>query len=221
MNILAIIPARGGSKRLPNKNIRTFRGKPLITHTIEQAKESKYLSRIIVSTDDSQIASIARQYNTEVLIRPPYLSQGEDGSMIRTIKHVIEHLDKYEGYKPDTVVILQPTSPLRTTIDIDNAIKLLLDTGAESVDSRCNDKQNGAVYVFRRYILMEHDRGFIGTNHRVYEMPEERSIDIDTEEDFIRAEGTNVDSRMLHELDRLKNGKGDDKKRKGKRGKSR
>lgn len=119
-NIVGIIPARGGSKSLPRKNIKLLAGKPLIAYTIEAALQSKKLNRVIVSTDDEEIADISRKYGAEVIMRPQDLA--EDASPTEpAIKHVVSVLES-DGYKPDIIVTLQPTSPFRTSNQIDDAL---------------------------------------------------------------------------------------------------
>ncbi len=120
---LAIIPARGGSKRLSRKNILPLLGKPLIGWTIEQAKKSKYLDRIIVSTENEEISEVSKSFGAEVLKRPEDLAQ-DDTPTSDVIIHVIEALKK-EGFKYDFIVLLEPTSPLRKDDDIDNAIEII------------------------------------------------------------------------------------------------
>ncbi len=224
MEIVAIIPARGGSRRIPHKNLRLLAGKPLIQWTIEQAMASKYITRVVVSTDDGEISQIAQQAMAEVILQPSILSQGEPNSILRVIKYVLEYLEKYQDYKPLTIVLLQPTSPLRSVEDIDGAIEAYLQRLGDSVASVYNGNENGAVYVFSRYEVLE--RGSLyGRTPFMYPMPEERSVDIDTEEDLIKAErlmeARNVDSRVLHQLDKPGNGKNTDKRGKGKRGRPR
>jgi len=124
MNILAIVPARGGSKGIPGKNIKLLYGKPLIAYSIESAFKSQLINRIIVSTDYVRIAEISKNYNSEVIIRPNEISR-DDSLTVDTISHVLNTLKK-EGYFPDIVVLLQPTSPLRTPKDVDNAINLFI-----------------------------------------------------------------------------------------------
>lgn len=131
--ILVIIPARGGSKGLPRKNIRQLNGKPLICYAIDEAMKSKFVERIIVTTDDSEIAEISKEAGAEVIIRPPALAQDES-PVIDAIFHV---LDNIKGEKPDLIVLLQPTSPLRETTDIDGAIQLFLDGQCDSLMSVC------------------------------------------------------------------------------------
>lgn len=126
MNIIGIIPARGGSKGIPRKNIRLLAGKPLIAWTIEEAKKSNYINRLIVSTDDPEIAEVARSYGAEVpFFRPAEISQ-DLSKDIEWLKHAIDFLKRSENYEPDMVVRLPPTSPLRTTADIDRGIETLL-----------------------------------------------------------------------------------------------
>jgi YrbI family 3-deoxy-D-manno-octulosonate 8-phosphate phosphatase len=131
-NILAIIPARGGSKGIPKKNIIHVAGKPLIAYTIIQALESKNVTRVVVSTDDSEIAHVARQYGAEVIERPGFLAT-DDSSSEDAILHVLDVLKNEENYEPDLVVLLQCTSPLRQAQDIDKAIDCMVINGADSL----------------------------------------------------------------------------------------
>jgi CMP-N-acetylneuraminic acid synthetase len=131
--ILAIIPARGGSKRLPRKNILPLAGKPLIQWTIDAALSSEHIDDVIVSTDCSEIAKISNESGAKVpFIRPDYLSNDN-----ATSNDVILHALKNINIKYDIIVLLQPTSPLRSAMDIDNAIELLIDKNAEGVVSVC------------------------------------------------------------------------------------
>ena len=141
MEVLAIIPARGGSKGIPHKNIRLFGGKPLIAHAIEQAKAAQYITRVIVSTEDTEIAAIAKSYGAEVpFLRPPELAT--DSSQIAdTIIHLLKTLGTTEGYRPDYVVMLQTTSPLRTVEDIEKSLELLFSTKAEVMMTLCESEQ--------------------------------------------------------------------------------
>lgn len=134
MEILALIPARGGSKGIPHKNTVDLCGKPLLQYTIEAAKESKLVTRTIVSTDDESIANIAMKIGVEVMRRPIELS-GDMTPMKDVIDYVISQLDQ-EEYKPDVLVLLQPTSPLRTAKHIDEALLSMLDdSNADAVVS--------------------------------------------------------------------------------------
>ena len=129
--ILAIIPARGGSKGIPRKNIRVLAGKPLIAYSIEAALKSKYINKVVVSTDDKEIAEVAKKYGAEVIKRPKELARDESPT-IDAIFHVLDSL-KDENYIPDMIILLQPTSPLRSIDDIDNAIGLFLNNDCEAV----------------------------------------------------------------------------------------
>ncbi|MES2953240.1 MAG: acylneuraminate cytidylyltransferase family protein [Patescibacteria group bacterium] len=126
MEILAIIQARGGSKGIPGKNIKELAGKPLIAWTVEAARGSKKISRTIVSTDDAAIAEVARAAGAEVpFLRPAEYAQ--DGSKsIDLLLHALTELGKHDGYKPDIVVQLKPTNPLRTSQHIDDCIEAYL-----------------------------------------------------------------------------------------------
>ena len=132
--ILAIIPARGGSKTIPRKNIKLLNGKPLIYYTIKESIKSKYLGRIIVSTEDKEISEISKKYGAEVIERPEELAKDETPT-IDVIFHVLQV--QAENFEPGLVVLLQPTSPLRNAQDIDNAIELFLKNDCESVVSVC------------------------------------------------------------------------------------
>jgi len=211
--ILAVIPARGGSRGVPGKNIRSLLGKPLIAWTIEAAQQSRYLDRIIVSSNDRAIIDVAQRYGCEApFVRPGELSQ-DDTPGIDPILHA---LDQLPGY--DYVLMLQPTSPLRTSEDIDACMELCIKSGASSsvsvvepdkspfwmyqmnVEGKLSpliDKPlvtrrqdlpisyalNGALY-FAKIDWLKKTRGFIDQNTVGYIMPRERSYDIDTLHDF-------------------------------------
>ena len=126
--ILGIIPARGGSKSVPRKNIKPLADKPLIAWTIEEAKKSQYLDRAIVSTDDEEIARVAQEWGGEVpFLRPAELAQ-DLSKDIEFLLHALEFLKEKEQYVPDIVVLMRVTSPLKTAEDIDNGIRALVDT---------------------------------------------------------------------------------------------
>ncbi|MBI4650897.1 acylneuraminate cytidylyltransferase family protein [Candidatus Desantisbacteria bacterium] len=125
--ILAIIPARGGSKGLPRKNILQLAGKPLIAWTIENAKQSKYIDKIIVSTDDSEIMEISKKYGAEVPFKRPDDLATDKAPSSGVILHAIDFLEKQNDYY-DYICLLEPTSPLRKESDLDSAIKKLIDT---------------------------------------------------------------------------------------------
>lgn len=136
MEILAVIPARSGSKSVKNKNIRIINDKPMLAYSIEHAKKSRYVSRVIVSTDSSKYAEIAMKYGADVpFLRP--MQYATDSSLdFEVFYHALKYLADYEEYKPDIVVHLRPTYPVRNPQDIDNMIKLLIeDPEADSI--RC------------------------------------------------------------------------------------
>lgn len=134
--ILALIPARSGSKSVKDKNIRLLAGKPMLVYSIEHAMKSKYISRIIVSTDSEEYAAIARKYGAEIpFLRPKELA-GDFSLDIETFEHALNFLKKNEGYEPDLVVQLRPTYPVRNPKDIDHMIEMMLKD--DSIDSvRC------------------------------------------------------------------------------------
>lgn len=210
--VLAIIPARGGSKGVPRKNIREVAGKPLIAWTIEEAKKSKYIDRLILSSDDAQIIAVAREWGCDVpFVRPAELSQ-DDTPGIEPVIHAVQSLPGY-----DYVVLLQPTSPLRKVEDIDGAIAFLVNQNAKACISVVEpDKSpfwmysisnsgyivpllegnyarrqdipsvyalNGAVYVAEVNWLLR-KQAFVSDETVAYVMSKERSIDIDTETDL-------------------------------------
>lgn len=135
-NIVAIVPARGGSKIILRKNIRLLNGKPLIYYTINEAQASKYVPRVLVSTEDREIAEIAKGYGAEVIPRPVELAQ-DDTPSLPVYRQVIKYLEDVENSHPDAVVFLQPTSPLRKAEDIDGAIEKFLQTNCDSIVSVC------------------------------------------------------------------------------------
>jgi CMP-N,N'-diacetyllegionaminic acid synthase len=221
MNILAIIPARGGSKEIPRKNIKIFGGKPLISYSIESAMKSKCITRIIVSTEDLEIRKISMKYGAETITRPPNLA-GDDSATIDVILHSLNFLKENENYVPDIVVLLQPTSPLRLAEDIDDSIERFINNDCDSVISVCkldtspywslkivknylkpafgekyleSKRQdlpnlyvlNGSIFISTPKILKKFN-SFQNEKTIAYLMPPERSVDIDTELDFIVAE---------------------------------
>lgn len=134
MKIVGIIPARGGSKSIPLKNLRDFCGKPLIAWSILSAKKSD-LDRVVVSTDNENIATVAREYGAQVpFIRPSELAK-DDVGMEPVLKHAYEWLRKNEGYEADALMLLQSTSPLRQTFHINEMLELFKKSGADSVVS--------------------------------------------------------------------------------------
>lgn len=126
MKILAIIPARSGSKGIPNKNIRSFNGKPLIYWSIQQATRSKYINRIIVSTDSEKYKKVALDCGAEVPFLRPLNISGDLSTDYEFMKHCLDHLTENECYNPDIIVQLRPTYPLRKIELLDEMIKLFI-----------------------------------------------------------------------------------------------
>ena len=135
MEVLALIPARGGSKGLPRKNVLPLAGRPLIAHSIQHALDARTITRTVVSTDDAEIAAAARSAGAEVpFIRPPELA-GDLATDLEVFRHALETL-AVEGYEPELVVHLRPTTPLRRAARIDEAVELLVgDPEADSLRS--------------------------------------------------------------------------------------
>lgn len=212
-SVLAVIPARGGSKGVHNKNIKDLYGKPLIAWTIEEAKKSSYIDRLILSSEDQEIVKVAKEYGCEVpFVRPKELSMDETPGILPVL-HALNSLESF-----DYVVLLQPTSPLRNATDIDECIEHCQRADQQSCVSLVeadktpywmyqlngegkmipfiNDKEiarrqdapksyvlNGAVYVAQTNFILEHE-SFVTKDTLGYIMPKERSHDIDTEMDF-------------------------------------
>ena len=125
--ILALIPARGGSKGIPRKNIRTFAGYPLIAWSIAAAKQASCVTRLIVSTDDEEIAEVAREFGAETpFLRPSEFAQ-DNTTDLPVFEHALQWLEENEGYQPEIVIQLRPTSPVRPNDCVDRAVKILLE----------------------------------------------------------------------------------------------
>jgi CMP-N-acetylneuraminic acid synthetase len=220
---LALIPARGGSKGVPGKNVRGLAGKPVIAWTIEAARACPAIERVVVSTDDEEIGRLAEGLGVEVpWLRPAELGQ-DDTPDFPVFRHALSALAS-DGYEPEAVAWLRPTAPLRTAEDIGAAVELLASTGAACVRSVCEAEHhpywmkkldgdrlapfvlgadestyyrrqllppvyrlNGAVEVVRPSAVPV-DGPLFGGDVRGYVMPAERSIDLETELDFILAE---------------------------------
>jgi CMP-N-acetylneuraminic acid synthetase len=135
MVVLAVIPARGGSKAIPGKNLAMAAGRSLLAWTADAARASRTLTRIVLSTDDDAIAEAGRRLGVEVpFMRPAGLAQDET-PILPVLQHLVGALEAADGFRPDAVVLLQPTSPMRRAEHIDGAVDLLLSTGADSVVS--------------------------------------------------------------------------------------
>ena len=214
LEILAIIPARGGSKGIPHKTIKILDGMPLIVHSIQAALLAKSITRIIVSTDDDKIATIARKAGAEVSIRPNEIS-GDKTSSETALLYVLNELEQKENYRPDIVVFLQCTSPLTLSEDIDGTVSTLLKEKADSafsairfyhfiwhrklygVEGINHDKNVRPMRQEREEQFLENGAiyafltdGFLNSKHRffgntaIYEMPPERCLEIDEPYDF-------------------------------------
>jgi CMP-N,N'-diacetyllegionaminic acid synthase len=214
---LAVVPARGGSKGVPRKNVRMLAGKPLIAWTIEQAFHSRYIDRVIVSSEDEEICQVAKQSGAEVpFVRPAELAS-DTASGVDVLCHAVENA----GADYDYVVLLQPTSPLRESTDIEAAIEFCVSRAAKSVvsvteatkspywmyqmkeggelisfvENAASNRQqlpqsyalNGAVYVLEVAALLA-TRKVLDEQTLGYVMPAERSYDIDRETDFLICE---------------------------------
>jgi len=131
--IIVLIPARGGSKRFPGKNIHPFLDKPLIAHPIAAAKAASMVSRVIVSTDSEDIARVAREHGAEVPFMRPSDIAGDTSSVVEAVQFTLRELERTEGYKADYVVLLQPTTPVIEPAQIEAAIRLAIEKNADSV----------------------------------------------------------------------------------------
>ena len=141
--VLALIPARGGSKSIPRKNIRSFAGHPLIAYSIAAGLAAESVTRLLVSTDDEEIAAIARKYGAETpFLRPAELSQ-DNTPDLPVFQHALQWLEENEGYRPEILVQLRPTSPLRRVWHIDQSIyQLLAHPEADAIRTVCEPFQN-------------------------------------------------------------------------------
>jgi CMP-N-acetylneuraminic acid synthetase len=148
--VLALVPARGGSKGIPRKNLQLLAGRPLVAHAVETALAANLVTRVLCSTDDAEIAEVARAAGAEVpFLRPSELAQdhSEDWAVF---KHALDWLQQHQAWQPDLIVNLRPTSPLRTPSHVDRAIRLLLDSGADSVKAVCLARQHPHKMWLRR-----------------------------------------------------------------------
>jgi CMP-N-acetylneuraminic acid synthetase len=137
MKVLGLVPARGGSKGIPRKNIRLLGGRPLLAYTAVEALAARSLDRVMLSTDDDEIAAVGRELGLEVPFRrPPELAQ-DDTPGVAPVIHALDWLLQVEGYRPDAIMLLQPPSPLRRARHIDESVALLSHERADSVLSVC------------------------------------------------------------------------------------
>lgn len=216
-SVLAVIPARGGSRGVPRKNLRILHGKPLIAWTIEAALHSKYVDRVVVSSDDAEIMAVAKKCGAVIPLQRPAALAADATPAIDAILHAVDHQPPYQ-----LIVKLQPTSPLRSGRDIDESLEHMLELEADSVVSVCVAKHhpnwlkkvnddgfleaysseplvsnrqqlptvlalNGAIYSGKRDSLLR-ERSFHGDRCVGYLMDAMSSIDIDSELDFVVCE---------------------------------
>lgn len=156
METLAIIPARGGSKGIPRKNLQLVAGKPLLVHSIQAAQQAPSVTRIVVSTDDPEIGAVAQAHGAEVVWRPAAIS-GDTSPSEAALLHALEHLERMENYRPNLLVFLQCTAPLTLPEDIEGTIRVLLDEEADSAL---------AVTPFHYFLWRKDEHGnAVGINH--------------------------------------------------------
>jgi CMP-N-acetylneuraminic acid synthetase len=179
MSVLAIVPARGGSKRLPRKNLMKLDGKPLLQWTLESARDSGIIDTIVVSTEDEEIATLSKKLGYDGVINRP-VELASDGA---TTESVLIHA-MMNSAPHDYMACLQLTSPLRTGDDIFAVYQTMLTSGADSAVTVCNPgaSLNGAVYMTKWDIFIQNASFYVG-DCRAVAMDESRSYDIDTEED--------------------------------------
>lgn len=218
---LAVICARGGSKGVKGKNLRPLAGKPLIAHSVVQAKDSRLFDAVAVSSDDDAILAAGREWGADHVVERPAALATDTSPKVPAIRHCAEAVEKATGAMFDAVVDLDATAPLRTIEDIQGAVRLLEESGAANVvsgaparrspyfnlvelddrgrvrlskspagpvarrqDSPACFDLNASIYVWTREALFFGGDSALGDDTLLYVMPEERSIDIDTETDF-------------------------------------
>jgi CMP-N,N'-diacetyllegionaminic acid synthase len=224
MRVLGLIPARGGSRGIPRKNIKMLRGKPLVWYTAAAALAARYLSRVILSTEDEEIAEVGQGCGLEVPFMRPLELAGDETPTLDVVLHAVSYLEQ-RGERYDAFCLLQPTNPLRRSEDIDRCIELLKEREASAVVSilpipaeyhpfwsyietedghitlvtgelnpvtRRQDLppayyRDGSVYVTRRDVLVN-ERSLFGRRLVGYPMDPKRHVNIDTQEDWDRAE---------------------------------
>lgn len=214
--ILSVIPARGGSKGIPRKNIKLFLGKPLIYYSIKTALDAGVFDRVVVSTDDDEIAQISKSFGAFVVKRPAELAQ-DVSSVEDAVLHVLDFLKQSENYEPDIVALLEPTSPLRSVKTIKECIEVYKNTDADSLITleesyachgylkegkfkflednlprRRQDRvpiysEQGAIYLTEVPLLREKGK-LLGDNLYGYVLPNTEAMDVNSILDFVIAE---------------------------------
>ena len=222
--ILGLIPARGGSKGIPRKNLVELSRKPLISYTIQAAKNSRYIDDVFVSTEDKEIATLSRSFGVEIIDRPKTLA-GDNIPSLRVIEHAIDYLAK-KGFLYDVIVLLQPTSPLRNSHHIDEALSLFFKSHFDSVVSVCQSHyllwkrvdhrllpvnhsvkkrvrrqdmpreffENGAIYITTCKLILR-DKKILGGRIGLYIMDKKCSVDIDDKFDLWLCEKIMADNK--------------------------
>lgn len=227
MKILAIIPARGGSKGIPRKNIRLMNGKPLIDYVISTAKKSCYITDVFITTDSSEIADVAKQSGGEIIQRDVKLSD-DNVTLDPVVFHAMKQAELSKGYQYDVIITLQPTSPLLSIKTLDAGIKYFLGKKADTLISVVNkphlswgkfgeqirplyeERKNrqelppqyletGAFVIAKREVVTYNSR--IGKKVDVFEIPEEESIDIDNKNDWVLAENILKRKKIIFRAD--------------------
>ena len=227
MKILAVIPARGGSKGIPKKNIRLLNQKPLITYAIENAKNSRYITDVFVTTDSVEIADVAKQNGAKIIYRDDRLSS-DMVTLDPVVYHAMQKAEQISDHRYDIIITLQPTSPLLTVETLDKGIEFFINENLDTIISVVNkphlswgkkdgkmvpsyqERRNrqelpaqyietGAFVITRREWVLNNTR--IGEKVSVYEIPERESIDIDDKNDWILAESLLKRKRIIFRVD--------------------
>ncbi len=235
LKVLAVIPARGGSKGIPNKNIKNLLGQPLISYSITEAHKSIYIDRVVVSTDSLLISEVSKNFGADVVIRPENIS-GDKSSSEEALLHTLNELKMLENYIPDIILFIQCTSPLTISEDMDGLLQKLIEENADSALSVSkfyhfiwkNNNGNAIGINHEKSIRpMRQDResqflengaiyafkykGFIENKYRFfgktvfYEMPQRRNLEIDEPFDFLLAESILTNIRVQHASKKLPN----------------
>ncbi len=230
MNLLAVIPARGGSKGIPRKNIRNLCGKPLISYVIETLRTSSYPLEVVVSSDDNEILYVAEKFGAIPILRPEQLAL-DAVTLDSVVYHAVSFMEQTNNVRYDYIITIQPTSPLLTANTLDHAISRTIQKGYDTVLSAVNhpklswrqegehfypnytarvnrqymDKyfvETGAFVISKRDVVTKNSR--FGDSVSVYEVPEQESIDIDTIEDWWLVEKQLMKKTILIRVDGYK-----------------
>lgn len=209
--IVAIIPARGGSKGIPRKNIKDLAGKPMIAYIIESVKKVPDIERVIITTEDDEIAQVAKKYGAEVPFKRPTELAEDEVATLPVLQHALEYLEKEEKYVPDYVLLVYPTSPLLSSKRIQEAVDICKKRNSDSVVSGIYDKghywieveggwervypkklenrqwskplfkENGAIYLSKSEVLKKQ---LVADKADILIMNADENVDVDHIEDF-------------------------------------